>query len=128
MGDKRGNLISLEENINIPFDIKRIYYIYDTDINTKRGMHAHINIKQMMICVKGSCKFRLDDGKDRVEILLNSPSKGLLIEGLIWREMFDFSDDCVLVVLANTYYKEESYIRDYDEFLKISKENQKISE
>lgn len=117
IGDKRGSLISLEGNKNIPFDIKRVYYIFDTKDGVERGFHAHINLKQICIAVKGSCTFVLDDGKKREEIKLDNPNQGLFIEGLIWREMKDFSSDCVLVVLASEHYDESDYIRDYDNFL-----------
>ncbi len=115
-GDEKGSLISLESNKNIPFDIKRVYYIFGTINGTRRGYHAHKNLRQVLICVSGSCKILLDNGK-KTEILLNSSDQGLLVESLIWREMFDFSADCVLMVLADNYYDEEDYIRDYQEFL-----------
>jgi len=118
-GDDRGKLISLENNINIPFEIKRVYYIFNTKNSVRRGFHAHKNLKQVAVCVKGSCKFLLDDGKEKSTITLNQPNKGLFIEGLIWREMYDFSDDCVLMVLADELYYESDYIRDYNEFLKV---------
>lgn len=117
LGDDRGSLISLEENYNAPFNIQRVYYIFDTKEGVRRGYHAHIDLKQIAICVKGSCKFVLDDGKIREEVLLNTPNQGLLIEGLIWREMYDFSQDCVLVVLASEHYDENDYIRDYQQFM-----------
>lgn len=117
LGDERGSLISLEENKNIPFDIKRVYYIYETDIKVRRGFHAHKKLKQVAICVNGSCKFLLDDGKKKENILLDSPEKGLVIEDMIWHEMYDFSEDCVLMVLADNFYDENDYIRDYQEFI-----------
>ena len=118
LGDERGSLIALEENYNTPFAIKRVYYIFDTKEGVRRGYHAHLALKQMAICVKGSCKFLVDDGIKKEHIELNSPDKGLLIEGLIWREMYDFSEDCVLMVLADEYYDENDYIRNYDNFLR----------
>ena len=118
LGDNRGSLISLEQNSNIPFDIKRVYYIYGTKNDVRRGFHAHKDLEQVLICVSGSCKVLTDDGQIKETILLNSPDKGLLISGLVWREMFDFSDDCVLMVLASELYDESDYIRDYDDFLK----------
>ena len=118
-GDERGSLIAIEEGYNAPFEIKRVYYIFDTKKEVERGFHAHINLKQIAIAVKGSCTFVLDDGRKREEITLATPNKGLLIEGLLWREMYDFSPDCVLLVLASEHYDESDYIRDYDEFLKI---------
>ena len=122
-GDDRGKLIAIEELKNIPIEIKRVYYIFDNKNNIKRGFHAHKNLKQIAICVKGSCKFLLDDGKEKKEVILDSPNKGLFIDKMIWREMYDFSEDCVLVVLANDYYDEGDYIRDYDEFLRVIRNN-----
>lgn len=118
LGDDRGSLIALEENYNIPFPIKRVYYIFDTKEDVSRGFHAHINLSQLAICVKGNCTFMVDDGRSKKNIVLNRPDEGLLIEGLIWREMHNFSSDCVLVVLASEHYDESDYIRDYDTFLK----------
>ncbi|MCT7911795.1 FdtA/QdtA family cupin domain-containing protein [Arcobacter lacus] len=117
LGDERGSLIAIEEGYNAPFQIKRVYYIFDTKKGVERGFHAHINLKQIAIAVKGSCTFVLDDGNKKDEIELNNPNQGLFIEGLIWREMKDFSEDCVLVVLASEHYDESDYIRDYDKFL-----------
>jgi dTDP-4-dehydrorhamnose 3,5-epimerase-like enzyme len=119
-GDARGSLVSLEENKNIPFDIKRVYYLFNTKDQVTRGYHAHKRLKQLAIVLKGSCKFRLDDGKEKIELLLDNPAQGLYIESLMWREMFDFSDDCVLMVLADSVYDESDYIRDYEEFIKVS--------
>ncbi|MEY0099055.1 sugar 3,4-ketoisomerase [Providencia stuartii] len=118
LGDKRGSLVSLEQNKNIPFDIKRIYYIFDTKEGVSRGFHAHKNLQQIAICLKGSCRFLLDDGNTREEIILDSPDTGLYINNFIWREMHDFSEDCVLMVLASELYDESDYIRNYDDFLK----------
>lgn len=121
LGDERGSLIAIEKGYNTPFEIKRVYYIFDTKQGVERGFHAHINLKQIAIVVKGSCTFVLDNGKKREEIKLDNPNQGLLIEGLIWREMKNFSSDSVLVVLASENYNENDYIRDYDEFLEYIK-------
>ena len=119
-GDERGSLIALEKGSNVPFDIKRVYYIYDTKRGVPRGFHAHTELEQMLICVSGSCKIKCDNGKGIVEHFeLNSPEQALYIGRNIWREMYDFSQGCVLMVIANQYYKEEEYIRNYDEFKKI---------
>ncbi|EHD1470889.1 WxcM-like domain-containing protein, partial [Escherichia coli] len=99
-GDERGSLIALEEERNIPFEIKRVYYMFNTKKNVKRGMHAHKKLKQVVIAIQGSCRFILDDGKEKIDILLDNPSQGLLIDSCIWREMYQFSSDCVLMVLA----------------------------
>jgi dTDP-4-dehydrorhamnose 3,5-epimerase-like enzyme len=120
-GDSRGSLISLEQNRNIPFDIKRVYYIFDTMDSVRRGFHAHKKLEQVLICVSGSCKVLVDDGSSKEDIVLDNSNKGLLISGLVWREMFDFSADCVLMVLASEYYDENDYIRNYDEFIKAIK-------
>lgn len=125
LGDERGSLIALEENYNAPFEIKRVYYIFDTKEKVRRGYHAHVDLKQIAIAVKGSCTFVLDDGNIRDELILNNPNKGLFIEGLIWREMYDFSDDCVLVVLASEHYNESDYIRDYQTFTSRAKNEKK---
>ena len=125
LGDERGSLISIEEGYNAPFDIKRVYYIFNTKKGVIRGYHAHINLKQIAIAVKGSCTFVIDNGKQREEILLDNPNKGLLIEGLIWREMKDFSEDCVLLVIASEHYDETDYIRDYQKFIDKVIENDK---
>ena len=121
LGDDRGSLVALEGLKTVPFEIKRVYYIFGTKKNVSRGFHAHRNIKQIVVCVTGSCRFVIDDGNNREEVLLNSPTKGLLIENFIWREMHDFTSDCVLIVLASEYYKESDYIRNYKDFLKIIK-------
>jgi len=115
--DARGGLIAIESNESIPFEIKRLYYIFNTT-NQARGFHAHINLKQIAICLKGSCRFTLDNGTQREDIVLDTATQGLLIEGVVWREMHEFSEDCVLLVLASEHYDEADYIRDYDVFLK----------
>lgn len=117
-GDTRGQLVALEENKEIPFQIKRVYYIYDTLDGVRRGFHAHKKLKQLLLCVHGSCKILLDDGTDKEIVTLKNPFEGIFIESNIWREMYDFSPDAVLLVLASEVYNEEDYIRDYNVFLK----------
>ncbi len=124
-GDERGKLISLENNKNIPFAIKRVYYIYDTIPDFERGKHAHKNLEQIIIAIDGSCQFVLDDGKTREELWLNRPDVGLYIGKNMWREMRHFSYGCKLMVLANEFYDEKEYIRNYDEFLKSLKNQEK---
>jgi dTDP-4-dehydrorhamnose 3,5-epimerase-like enzyme len=119
LGDDRGSLVALEANNTVPFDIKRVYYIFGTQAGVSRGFHAHRNLKQVAVCVTGKCRMIIDNGKERVETWLDSPTKGLLINDLVWREMHDFSDDCVLLVLASEHYDESDYIRDYEFFLNI---------
>jgi dTDP-4-dehydrorhamnose 3,5-epimerase-like enzyme len=116
-GDDRGALVALEENKNIPFPIKRVYYLFNTQDGIRRGLHAHKKLKQVAIAVRGSCRFMLDDGKERIDLLLDNPAQGLLIESYLWREMYDFSPDCVLMVLADDLYDESDYVRDYQVFL-----------
>lgn len=116
LGDDRGSLVALEAGSTIHFPIKRVYYIFATQKDVARGFHAHHNLKQVAICITGKCRMILDDGKTREEAWLDSPTKGLLIGDLIWREMHDFSDDCVLLVLASEHYDEADYIRNYDKF------------
>ena len=117
-GDERGCLIALEKLHNVPFDIKRVYYIFDTKTDVVRGKHAHRQLEQVLICTSGSCKILLDDGKEKTEVLLDKAEKGLFVGKNIWREMYDFSEGCVLMVLANEYYDPDEYIRDYNMFLK----------
>ncbi len=117
-GDERGQLIALEANKNLPFDVKRVYYIYDTKKGVPRGYHAHKDLEQVLICVNGCCKIKLDDGLNSEIFELSSPDTALYVGKNLWREMFDFSQGCVLVVLASDYYNPDEYIRDYDEFLK----------
>lgn len=121
LADERGSLISLEANKNVPFEIKRVYYIYGTKENIRRGFHAHKNLTQLIVVVNGSCWILLDDGEVRKEVFLNKPTSGLIVESRIWREMYDFSPDCVLVVLASDHYDESDYIRNYDDFLKMTR-------
>lgn len=119
-GDERGWLIALENLKEVPFEIRRVYYIYGTQPTVVRGNHAHRDLDQLAICVSGSCRFRLDDGNGRkCEVRLDSPSKGLLIRSMVWREMDEFSSDCVLLVLASKLYDEADYIRDFDDFLEV---------
>ena len=116
-GDDRGSLIALEEGKNIPFSVKRVYYMFDTREDVRRGFHAHRTLKQVAVAVRGSCRFMLDDGREKIDIRLDHPHQGLLIESFIWREIYDFSEDCVLMVLADQLYTESDYVRDYASFL-----------
>ena len=113
-GDERGQLVALEEHKDIPFEIKRVYYMYDTGKGVTRGQHAHKSLEQILICIHGSCKLMLDNGKEKKIVSLEKPYEGLYISNNIWREMYDFSSDAVLMVLASDVYKEEDYIRNYD--------------
>ena len=122
-GDDRGQLVAIEEFKDLPFKIKRVYYIYDTKKGVRRGFHAHKNLKQILICVSGSCMVHLDNGKETAEIELCSPNEGLYISNDTWREMYDFSPDAVLLVLASELYDEKDYIRNYDKFKEYIRDN-----
>ena len=120
LGDDRGKLLALESlSEDVPFAVKRVYYIFDTMPQTVRGKHAHKRLKQLLICISGSCVIRCDlgDGKPD-DYALNWPDMGLLIEGMVWRDMLQFSKGAVLLVLASEHYDESDYIRNYDTFLK----------
>lgn len=120
--DKYGSLVPIEENDTIPFGIKRVYYIYDVEQNVRRGFHSHVDLEQVLICVAGSVKILVKTPDEEQEIILNNPQKGLYIGPMIWREMFEFSEDAVLLVLASDHYKVKDYIRDYCEYEKMAKE------
>ena len=122
-GDERGQLVALEEFKDIPFKIKRVYYMYDTSAGVRRGFHAHKNLEQILICIHGSCKILLDNGIEKKNISLEKPYEGLYVANNMWREMYDFSPDAVLMVLASELYNEEDYIRNYDEFLELVKKD-----
>ena len=107
----------LKRRNKIPFEIKRIYYIYDTLPGVQRGFHAHKTLQQVLVCVRGSCRILLDNGWEKTVVPMDRPNKGLYVSADIWREMFDFSEDAVLMVLADQLYDESDYIRNYDEFL-----------
>jgi len=121
LGDHRGKLVVVESNKDIPFDIKRIFYIYGTDSSAVRGQHANRNSEFVFINVAGSSKVRITDGTHEEVVVLDQPGAGIYMPKMIWKEMFDFSPDSVLLVLSNTHYDGAEYIRDYDEYLKIVK-------
>ena len=120
-GDERGRLVALEEFKDIPFEIKRVYYLYETKEGVHRGFHAHKSLEQILICIHGSCDVLLDNGEEKKVISLERPYEGLYVPNNMWREMYNFSSDAVLMVLASEYYNEEDYIRDYDKFLEMIK-------
>lgn len=127
-GDLRGQLVALESHIDFPFSVKRVYYVYGSSQDVVRGKHAHHNLSQLLVCVSGSCDFTLDDGFERTVIHMDSPTKGLLLTGLVWREFTNFSKDCVVVVLASEHYDTSDYIYDYEDFLKLARsKNDSIS-
>ncbi len=125
-GDARGQLIPLEaDSADIPFEVKRAYFIFDTTPGTVRGHHAHKSLHQVLVCVSGACTIdcELPDGTTSSH-RLDWPTKGLLIEGLVWRTMRDFSKDAVLFVLASEHYSEADYVRDHDAFLRLAQNAQ----
>lgn len=117
IADNRGALTPIEELLDIPFLIKRVYYMYDTDKNIIRGKHSHKSLEQVLICVSGECSILLDNGLVKETIRLYEKNYGIYIGPNIWHEMFDFKEGSVLIALASDYYDESDYIRDYDEFL-----------
>ncbi|MEA1891134.1 MAG: FdtA/QdtA family cupin domain-containing protein [Campylobacterota bacterium] len=119
LGDERGSLIALEENREIPFEIKRVFYIYGTQDGVPRGNHSHYKTKQFLIAVSGSCSVTLDNGKTKETFELNKPHVGLFQDALIWGVMHNFSKDCVLMVLADDFYNADDYISDYNKFLEL---------
>jgi dTDP-4-dehydrorhamnose 3,5-epimerase-like enzyme len=113
-GDARGSLVAIQE---LGFAIERVYYLFRTTPGIERGFHAHKALRQFAVCVSGACTFVLDDGRQRQEVRLDRPNLALSIGSMVWREMRQFSEDCVLLVLASAKYDEHDYIRDYDTFL-----------
>lgn len=115
-GDDLGWLVALEARRDVPFPVERVYYIFGTQPGVRRGKHAHRKLRQMMVCLAGRCTVVLDDGKVREEIELARNDRGLMIDPMVWHEMYAFSADCVLLVLADAWYDEADYIRDYTAF------------
>ncbi len=119
LGDERGNLVAIEGNCDIPFDIKRVFYMYGTDNTMVRGQHANRKSEFVLINVSGSSKIKIDDGMGHVEIVcLDKPKMGVYIPKMIWKEMYEFSNDSVILCLASTHYDGSEYIRDYEEYKK----------
>ncbi len=118
LGDERGSLIAIEAEKSVPFEVRRVYYIFATKEGVERGYHAHKALNQVAVAVTGSCEMVLDDGECETSVLLDSALKGVLIGPGVWRVMRNFSSDCVLLVLADQHYDEADYIRDYEEFKK----------
>ncbi|MBO7614383.1 MAG: FdtA/QdtA family cupin domain-containing protein [Bacilli bacterium] len=121
-GDQNGKLIAIEGNKNIPFDIKRIFYIYGSNSDAIRGQHANRDSEFVLINVSGKCAIKLKNGKNERIVYLDKPNKGLYIPRMVWKDMYDFSKDSVLLVLANTYYNKDEYIKDFNEYLSIMEE------
>ena len=115
-GDERGRLVAIEGMSDVPFAIARVYHVYATTEGTVRGLHAHHALNQLAVAVAGSCTMLLDDSHRRVAVRLDDRAVGLTLPPMVWHEMSDFSDDCVLMVLADALYDEGDYIRDYATF------------
>ena len=121
-GDERGKLVVVEGGIGIPFEIKRVFYIYESDSTVVRGQHANKDSEFVLINVSGESKVRITDGKEELIVELNRPMMGLYIPKMIWKDMYDFSSDSVLLVLASTHYDGREYVRNYDEYVKLINE------
>jgi len=119
IGDPRGNLTFIESNRHVPFEIKRVYYLYDVPGGATRGGHAHKRLHQFIIAASGSFEVVLDDGFQRDRFVLNRSYYGLYVPPMVWRELENFSSGSVCLVLTSEYYDEDDYIRDYDEFLRL---------
>jgi dTDP-4-dehydrorhamnose 3,5-epimerase-like enzyme len=115
--DRKGNLTVVQNGVTVPFDIKRVYYLYDVPGGESRGSHAHRELSQLIVAASGSFRVVLDDGTAKRAFVLNRPYQGLLVKPGIWRDLDDFSSGAVCMVLASEVYQPEDYIRDYDEFL-----------
>jgi dTDP-4-dehydrorhamnose 3,5-epimerase-like enzyme len=115
--DERGDLVAIEGNSDIPFKIARVYYLFGTKPGAQRGFHAHRALNQVAVCLSGSCTIVMDNGTNRLQLQLSRPDEALHLGAMVWHEMRDFSEDCVLLVLADAPYDEEDYIRDYGCFL-----------
>jgi dTDP-4-dehydrorhamnose 3,5-epimerase-like enzyme len=119
-GDDDGWLVALEAEKSIPFPIRRVYYIFGTRPGVRRGRHAHRQLRQVLVCLAGRCTVLLDDGRQVEEVALDGNERGLVLDPMVWHEMHDFSPGCVLLVLADAWYDETDYIRDYRVFKELA--------
>lgn len=124
LGDERGKLVVIEGGQAIPFEIKRVFYIYESDATVVRGQHANRESEFVLINVAGKSKVRITDGTEEFVVELDKPMMGVYIPKMIWKDMYAFSSDSVLLVLANTHYDGSEYIRNYDDYLKIMREGE----
>ena len=120
-GDARGSLVAIEGGRDLPFAVARVYYVFGTTAGVERGLHAHHHLRQFAVAVAGSCTMLLDDGHRHASVRLDNPAIGLTLPPMVWHTMSDFSPDCVLMVLADAVYDEADYIRDYDDFLRLTR-------
>ncbi|MBR4966499.1 MAG: FdtA/QdtA family cupin domain-containing protein [Lachnospiraceae bacterium] len=124
LGDERGNLVVIEGGgMDIPFEIQRVFYIYASDADVVRGQHANRETEFLLVNVSGSSKVRIDNGEESVVVELNKPRMGVYIPNMVWKDMYDFSEDSVLLVLASRHYDGAEYIRNYEDYLKILSQN-----
>lgn len=129
LGDERGNLVVIEgEGMDIPFDIKRVFYIYGSDSEVVRGQHANRETEFLLVNVSGISKVRVDNGRETEIIELNKPRMGLYLSPMLWKDMYDFSEDSVLLVLASRHYDANEYIRNYEDYLAELKNGEKNNE
>ena len=119
--DRKGNLTVVENGKTLPFEVRRVYYIYDVPGGESRGSHAHKSLEQLIVAASGSFTVTLNDGKTKRSFFLNRPYQGLLVKPGMWRDLEDFSSGAVCMVLASEVYKKDDYIRDYQEFLKFAR-------
>ena len=120
--DSHGSLVAVEGSDTIPFSIARVYYIYGVGNGVRRGFHSHLDLEQVLVCVSGSVSILIEDDKNSEDVVLNDPTQALYIGPMVWREMFDFSEDAVLAVFASRHYDPADYERDHDRFLRRAKE------
>ncbi len=118
LGDERGKLVVIEGGLSIPFEVKRVFYIYDSDDTVIRGQHANRKSEFVLINVAGNSKVRITDGEEEFVVELSRPMMGVYIPKMIWKDMYDFSEDSILLVLASTHYDDAEYIRNYDEYVR----------
>ena len=126
-GDERGQLVVFEEHRDIPFHIKRVYFMYETAEGIARGKYAHKKLEQILVCIHGSCKIKLDNGREKKVVPLEKPYEGLYVTSGMWCEMFDFSPGAVLMCFASEFYDENDYIRDYEEFLNFVNNKKEVN-
>ncbi|WP_436399646.1 sugar 3,4-ketoisomerase [Roseobacter sp. S98] len=125
ISDPRGDLTFVEGGRHVPFDIQRVYFLYNVPVDSERGGHAHRALQQVVFALSGSFRMKIDDGKSKSDVWLRNPRRGLYIKNMVWREMDNFSQGAVCMVLASHYYDEADYYRDYGEFLAASQAGQK---
>jgi len=126
LGDERGKLVVIEGGENIPFEIKRVFYIYGSDATIVRGQHANRESEFVLVNVAGKSKVRITNGTEEFTVELDKPMMGVYIPRMIWKDMYDFSEDSVLLVLASTHYDGNEYIRDYRQYVKEMQENDEL--